>query len=402
MEAVEMIIPTNSNQQPATNVTAVPLLDVGRGNEPLKSEVMDTLSEIYDSCRFIGGPHCQNLEEMVAQVSDCEFGVGCASGSDALLLALMAVDLKPGDEVICPSFTFFATASAITRLGGVPVFVDIDPGTFNMNVDLIETLITEKTAAIIPVHLFGQCCDMDSILEIAQRNKIHVIEDCAQSIGATYNGRAAGSMGSVGCFSFYPTKNLGGVGDGGMLTTNDAALADRMRLLANHGMRPRYYHQEVGINSRLDSIQAAILSIKMKHLSEYSWKRQTNAANYDRLLRASGMEALIIKPVQDERCGHVWNQYSVRIPGGRRDEVRQALAEMNVGSEIYYPVPLHAQECFAYLGCKDSDLPETAKAATEVLALPIFPELTLAEQKYVVDCLITAIAAGSQETRRAA
>ena len=397
-----MIIPAKSHLKTQSDVNSVPLLDVNRGNQRLKAEVMETLSEIYDSCRFIGGTHCQSLEQQVAEVSGAEFGIGCASGSDALLLALMAIGIEQGDEVICPSFTFFATASAISRLGGVPVFVDIDADTFNMNATLIEEKVTERTVAIIPVHLFGQCCDMDPILEIANRHKIHVIEDCAQSIGATYNGRPCGSMGSVGCFSFYPTKNLGGCGDGGMMTTNDPEIADRLRLLANHGMRPRYYHQEVGINSRLDSMQAAILSIKMKHLSEYSERRQTNAKNYDRLFAAAGMGNLIINPTHDQRCGHVWNQYTIRIPGGQRDAIRQALSEMNVGAEIYYPVPVHAQECYAYLNVSDSELPVTAQAATEVLALPIFPELTLAEQQYVVNCLVSIVTAGSTEMRRAA
>ncbi len=367
--------------------TSAPLLDVGRGNDPLKPEIMEAISEIIDCGRFIGGPYVAELESAVAKVSQAEFGIGCASGSDALLLALMAIGIEPGDEVICPSFTFFATASAITRLGGVPVFVDIEPSTFNLDVTKLEQLITEKTKAIIPVHLFGQCCDMDPILEIAERHDLKVVEDCAQSIGATYNGRAAGSMGAVGCFSFYPTKNLGGFGDGGMLTTNDPEIADRLRLLANHGMRPRYYHQVVGINSRLDAIQAAVLCKKMGRLADYSARRKSNAVGYRKMILESGLQSLVTLPSSPVGSEHVWNQFTIRIPNGRRDEVRQRLADLNVGSEVYYPVPVHQQECFAYLNCDSASLPETEKAAGEVLSIPIFPELTQQEQRYVVDCL---------------
>lgn len=372
-------------------VTSAPLLDVGRGNRPLKDEIMEAVSDIIDSGWFIGGPHVKQLEDTVAEVCQTEFAVGCASGSDAILLALMAAGIKPGDEVICPSFTFFATASAIHRLGGKPVFIDIEPTSFNLDVSQIESLVTPKTKAIIPVHLFGQCADMDPIMEIARQHNLAVIEDCAQSIGATESDRPAGSMGTVGCFSFYPTKNLGGFGDGGILTTNDPEVADRLRLLANHGMRPRYYHQEVGINSRLDAIQAAVLNAKMKHLSDYSENRKRNASRYRRMIVESGLAGMVSAPSTLPRCGHVWNQFTIRIPGGRRDEIRQKLAEMNVGSEIYYPVPLHQQECFAYLSDETCGLPETDCASNEVLSLPIFPELTEQEQRYVVDCLAKAL-----------
>ncbi len=388
----------NSNQ-----ITSVPLLDVGRGNDPLKQEFQEVFSEILESGRFIGGPHCQALEQSVADASDAKHGVGCASGSDALILALMAVGIEPGDEVICPSFTFFATASAIDRLGGIPVFADIEPGTFNIDPEHVETLITDKTKAIIPVHLFGQCADMDAIMDIASRHGLKVVEDCAQSIGAKWNGQACGSMGDVGCFSFYPTKNLGGFGDGGMLTANDDGIADRLRLLANHGMRPRYYHSEVGINSRLDSIQAAMLGVKMKHLDSISTGRRENAANYHRLFAESGLSESVTTPMCDVRAGHVWNQYTIRVSSDlTRDEVRQELAEKNVGAEVYYPVPLHQQECFAKLGYKTGDLPETEKAAVEVLSLPIFPELMLAEQQYVVESLSSILLTTETSIRRAA
>lgn len=371
-----------------TEVTSVPLLDVSRGNEPLHQELRDVFDELLSSGRFVGGPHCQSLEESCAEIAGAKHGIGCASGSDALLVALMAIGVRPGDQVICPSFTFFATASAIDRLGAIPVFADIDHDTFNLDVDHVASLISSNTKAIIPVHLFGQCADMDPILELASQHGLQVVEDCAQSIGATYKGRGSGSIGSVGCFSFYPTKNLGGFGDGGMLTTNDDAIADRLRLLANHGMRPRYYHSEVGVNSRLDSLQAAMLGVKIKHLESYSQRRQQNADNYDQLISEAGLDNILSRPGRLDSAGHVWNQYTIRVSDDRnRDEVRQQLADLDVGSEVYYPVPLHQQECFAKLGYQTGDLPETEKAAASVLSLPIFPELTYAEQQYVVGSL---------------
>ena len=265
---------------------SVPLLDVGRGNQPLKEQLLAAVSAVLDSGQFVGGPDCQMLEQALAQYCGTKFAVGCASGSDALLLALMAIGVGEGDEVIVPSFTFFATASCVTRLGAKPVFCDIDPVTFNLDTNLIEDLITYKTKAIIPVHLFGQCCDMEPLLQLASGRNLRVIEDCAQSIGATYRGRQSGSLGDVGCFSFYPTKNLGGFGDGGVITTDDADLADRIRLLANHGMRPRYHHQEIGLNSRLDSLQAAMLNVKLKHLQRWTLDRQQNAQRYHELMLA--------------------------------------------------------------------------------------------------------------------
>ena len=383
-----------------SSVNNVPLLDVGRGNSPLKAEIMELFSDIYDSGWFIGGPQVKQLEQSVADATGAEFAVGCSSGSEALLVALMAFDIKAGDRVICPSFTFFATASAIHRLGAEPVFVDIDPVTFNLDVDQVQKAITPKTKAIIPVHLFGQCADMDPIMDLAKRYNIRVIEDCAQSIGATYNRQGSGSIGDVGCFSFYPTKNLGGMGDGGIMTTNDADIADRLRLFANHGMKPRYYHQVIGINSRLDAMQAAVLNVKMKHVNQYGADRRQNASNYQQLMTRFGISDLVAAPgIENE--GHVWNQYTIRIPDGRRDEVRQQLADRNIGSEIYYPIPLHRQECFKDLGYAEGSLPHTEAAAAEVLSLPIFPELTIAEQQFVVESLAD-IVAGQQQVRRAA
>jgi len=393
-----VISPENN---PTDSIQSVPLLDFHRGNGPLKAEIMETISSIIDTGRFVGGTFCQQLEEMVAEEAQTEFAIGCASGSDALLLSLMAIGVEPGDEVICPSFTFFATASAIHRLGAKPVFVDIDPETFNLAPAKIPSLITERTKAIIPVHLFGQCCDMEPVMEIARENNLHVIEDAAQSLGASYRGKQAGGIGSIGCFSFYPTKNLGGFGDGGMLTTNDPELADRLRLLANHGMRPRYYHQVVGINSRLDSIQAAVLGIKMRHLSRWSAMRAENARQYDKLMIEHGLTSLVETPCTAKDGVHVWNQYTIRLPGGTRDQVRESLAERNVGSEIYYPVPLHQQECFHYLNVNSETMAQTELAAEEVLALPIFPELTKEEQRYVVNCLAEAVLSQQGQMRLA-
>lgn len=379
----------------------VPLLDVNRGNEPHLSTILEKLEQICRSGQFIGGPHCKELEASVAELCQAKFAIGCASGSDALLLALMAIDLQPGDEVIVPSFTFFASISAITRLGGTPVFIDIEPDTFNMNARLLRGLITSRTRAIMPVHLFGQCCDMDAIRSVASEHGLHVIEDAAQAIGASFNGEMAGGMGSFGCISFYPTKNLGGFGDAGMVTCNDPALADRVRLLANHGMQPRYYHQAIGINSRLDAMQAAVLCTKLPSLRLYAAARERNARTYEQEFLAAGLHEHLVTPFSDSRCEHVWNQFTIRIAGGRRDEVRTAMAARGVGSEIYYPIPMHKQQCFSHIACDPETLPETERAAAEVLSLPIFPELSRQELKSVVNCLIEIV--GSEKSiRRAA
>jgi dTDP-4-amino-4,6-dideoxygalactose transaminase len=366
---------------------AVPLLDVNRGNAPLREEILSAIARVVDSGRFLFGPDVGQLEHSIAQVCGVEHAIACASGSDALLLALMALDVGEGDEVIVPSFTFFATASAVWRLGARPVFVDIDPHTFNLDPQRIDDAITPLTRAIIPVHLFGQCADMTAIGDIAARHALHVIEDVAQAIGAKFRGRPAGSLSAVGCLSFYPTKNLGGFGDGGMLVTHDQALAERLRLLAAHGMNPRYYHHLVGINSRLDSMQAAVLNVKLKRLSEWTLRRTENARRYHEMFAAAKLPDQIGLPPVDSRCEHVWNQYTVRIPGPRRDSVKAQLAAAGVGSEIYYPVPLHLQKCFQTLGYGTGSLPETERAAREVLSLPIFPELTEEEQAVVVSRL---------------
>lgn len=369
----------------------VPLLDVGRGNAPIRDRVVERLGQIYDQGCFIGGPDCKELERLIAQACEVDHAIGCASGSDALLLALMAYDIKAGDEVIVPSFTFFATASAVARLGARPVFVDIDPVTFNMDPELVLGAITARTRAIIPVHLFGQCADMTALNEIASRYRLVMIEDAAQAIGAKHKGQAACSMSDVGCLSFYPTKNLGGCGDAGMVTARDSQIADRLRKLANHGMHPRYHHSHIGINSRLDTFQAAVLAIKMEYLDDYAHARQANAARYQELLSSSPMAEFVTLPTQTDGNVHVWNQFTIRIKSGLRDQVREQLRSAGVGSEVYYPIPLHQQECFQYLGVRRGALPRTEKAAAEVLSLPIFPELTSNELERVVDVLESSV-----------
>ena len=364
--------------------TSVPLLDIGRGNRVLRDDILAAIARVVDSGRFLYGPDVTLLEESIAAICNVRHAVGCASGSDALLLALMALDIGPGDEVIVPSFTFFATASAVWRLGARVVFADIDPLTFNLDPERVEEAITPATKAIIPVHLFGQCADMNAMAELASRYDLKVIEDCAQSIGAEYRGRPAGSMGDIGCFSFYPTKNLGGFGDGGMLTTSDKDLADKLRQLAAHGMKPRYYHKYVGINSRLDTIQAAVLNVKLSQLGRWTSERLENAERYRRLFLEAGLSDRLVLPVQKPDRVHVWNQYTIRVRRGQRDALRTWLADAHIGAEIYYPVPLHRQECFRALGYQPDSLPETEAAASEVLSLPIFPELTADEQQLVV------------------
>jgi dTDP-4-amino-4,6-dideoxygalactose transaminase len=376
------------------------MLDVGRGNGPLKQEFMAAIERVIDSGRFLHGPEVGELERTVNEVCGTAHAIGCASGSDALLLALMAIDIEPGDEVIVPSFTFFATASAVSRLGAEPVFVDIDPLTYNMDPASLEQSITSRTRAIIPVHLFGQCAAMDKICEIANRHDLVVIEDAAQAIGAAWDDRPAGAWGQMGCLSFYPTKNLGGMGDGGMLVCQDEALASKIRLLASHGMQPRYYHKLVGINSRLDTIQAAILGVKMAHLESYAQARGTHAQRYKELFEASRMTDIVQLPLKHPKSKHVWNQYGIRVPYGRRDALKAHLQAQGIGCEIYYPVPLHMQECFSDLGYSVGCLPHTEAAAREILHLPVYPELTEGEQEAVVEGIAAFYMSGA--FRRAA
>ncbi|MEM7475699.1 MAG: DegT/DnrJ/EryC1/StrS family aminotransferase [Planctomycetota bacterium] len=379
----------SGNAAQSSAVDPVPLLDVSRSNKPIRDEVLEALAEVYDSGRFLFGPPVGTLEKEVSTICNTEFAVGCASGSDALLLSLMALGIGPGDEVIVPSFSFFATASCVSRLGAKIVFADIDPRTYNIDPQAIEAKINSKTRAIIPVHLFGQAAEMDQICKIAATREIPVVEDAAQAIGAAYHGRPVGSWGQVGCISFYPTKNLGGFGDGGMLVSGNDILADRLRLLSGHGMRPRYYHSEVGINSRLDTFQAAGLLVKIKHLADYTNARRANASNYKQLLQETGLvqEGCVELPYEDPVAYHVWNQFSLRISGGGRDALREHLQAHGVGSEIYYPIPLHQQVCYQDLDYQEGSLPETEKASREILHLPIFPELTFEEQQSVIRCI---------------
>jgi dTDP-4-amino-4,6-dideoxygalactose transaminase len=355
----------------------VPLLDLKAQYAGIKDDVLAAVSEVLDSQVCILGPRVEELERQVAALSDCRFGVGVSSGTDALLAALMALEIGLGDEVITPSFTFFATGGCVSRVGATPVFVDIDPRTYNIDPRLVERAITPRTKAIIPVHLFGQVCDMDPIMEIARQHHLYVIEDAAQAISATYKGRKAGSIGTVGCLSFYPTKNLGGAGDGGMLVTNDADLNERLLVMRNHGSKPKYYHKVVGGNFRLDPLQAAILLVKLPHLDTWSGGRRRNAAIYDQGFAGSPVGTPWIGP----SAVSIYNQYVIRVEG--RDELVAHLNAQQIGSEIYYPLPLHLQECFRNLGYKEGDLRESERAAREVLALPVYPELSPDQIKFV-------------------
>ncbi len=385
MKTAPSNLPSSSN--PDSPPEAVPLLDVQRGNQPLREEILAAIRGVCDSGRFLYGPDVQQLEQSVAAICQTQHAVGCASGSDALLLALMALDIKPGDEVITPSFTFFATASCIWRLGARIVFADIEADTFNIDPAQIEAAITPATKAILVVHLFGQCAQMDAIQAIARRHGVAVIEDVAQAIGAEFQGQPAGSMGDIGCFSFYPTKNLGGFGDGGMLTTQRPSLADKLRQLSAHGMQIRYYHHTVGINSRLDSLQAAVLNVKITQLGRWCEQRRANAARYHQLFSQAGLADWVQLPYEVPDRFHVWNQFTVRVPHGLRDTLRGQLADQQIGTEIYYPLGLHQQECFRPLGYGPGSLPETERAAREVLSLPIFPELADVELQRVVQAI---------------
>jgi len=365
-------------------LSAVPLLALDRQYAELRDEIQRAIVRVCDSGRFVLGPDVAELEADLAKALDVPHVISCASGSDALLLALMALGVGAGDEVIVPSYTFFATASAVTRLGAVPIFADIDPVTYLVDPRDVERKVSTRTRAIVPVHLFGRTADMDALRPIAARSGLPIVEDAAQSILSTWHGRCSGSLGDIGCFSFYPTKNLGGVGDGGFLTTTRDDVARSLKLLRVHGMEPRYYHEVIGINSRLDSIQAAVLRVKLPHLEAWTTARQANAARYRDVFAEYELGEKVAVPDDEPRGRHVWNQFVIRVLGPDRDALRAHLAKRGVGTEIYYPVPLHLQKCFAHLGWASGDLPETERAAEQTLALPIFPELQAAEQRTVV------------------
>ena len=364
----------------------VPLLDLKEQNETLRPEIEAALGRVLDTNGFILGGEVAELEKELAAYCGTKYAIGCASGSDAILLALMALDVGPGDEVITTPYSFFATVSSITRLGATPIFVDIDPVTYNLDVYQVEAAITPRTKAIEPVHLYGQCSDMAALNAIAEKRGIPVVEDAAQAIGAEEDGVGAGAMSAIGCFSFYPSKNLGGMGDGGFVTTNDDALAKKLLALRVHGSEEKYYHKYVGLNSRLDGFQGAVLRVKLPHLDAWTDKRRANADNYRRLFTDLGLTEQIALPVERENAKHIYNQYVIRVPN-RRDELRAYLTEKGVGSDIYYPVPLHLQECFEYLGYKIGDMPESEKAARETLALPIYPEMSSDQQAYVAETI---------------
>jgi len=360
----------------------VPLLDLKAQYATIKDEMLAAISEVLESQRCIGGPKVAELEEKIAAISDSRFAVGVSSGTDAILSSLMSLDIGVGDEVITTPFTFFSTVGCIVRAGAKPVFVDIDPRTFNINAELIESAVTKKTKAIMPVHLFGQMADMDPIMKIANKHNLAVIEDAAQSTTSTYKGRKAGSIGTVGCFSFFPSKNLGGIGDGGMIVTNDEQLYDQLIIMRDHGQKPQYYYKYVGGNFRLDPIQAAALLVKLPHLDEWSQARRCNADYYNKKFAEMRVKTPYVSPDYVS----IYNQYVIRIP--KRDEVTDHLKKNNIGFGIYYPLPMHLQECFAHLGYKEGDLPESEKAAKEVLALPIYPELTDEMKDYVADTIL--------------
>ncbi len=372
----------------AATATPVPMLDVSRENGRLRGEIDAAIADVCDSGAFVHGPACAKFEAAMAEYCGTQHAVGCASGSDALLLALLALGVGPGDEVIVPSFTFFATASTVWRLGAKPVFADIRPDSFNLDPADVMCKLSTATKAIIPVHLFGQCAEMEELRQLAAAARgIPIIEDACQAIGAEYKGQRAGSFGTMGTFSFYPTKNLGGFGDGGLVTTNDGELAAKLRVLRDHGQQPRYYHHFVGLNSRLDTLQAAVLSVKLPHLDAWAAARRRHANRYAKEFAGRGLADEIVVPTVADGCEHVWNQYTIRVPGGRRDALQKYLAERKIGSAIYYPVPLHLQKCFAPLGCEEGTLPVTEKACREVLSLPVYPELTAAEQGTVIDAI---------------
>jgi dTDP-4-amino-4,6-dideoxygalactose transaminase len=362
---------------------AAPLqfLDLGRQFEQIRSEVMQAVTHVLETQRFVLGPEVEQLEKEISNYLGCRFAVACASGTDALILALLAAGIGPGDEVITTPFTFVATASAITRAGATPVFADIDPGTYNLDPERLSGAISPKTRAIIPVHLFGLAAEMQPIIDLARQHGIAVIEDAAQAIGAAYHGQDVGTIGSMGCFSFFPSKNLGGAGDGGIVTTNDANYADRLRLLRVHGSRRKYEYEILGMNSRLDAMQAAILRVKLRYLNQWTEQRRRNAERYRRFFAESQTGSHVVLPVEPNGTRHVYNQFTIRCT--ERDRLREYLHRKGIPTEIYYPHPLHLQPAFAYLGCQQGSLPHAESAAREVVSLPIYPELTEDQQQII-------------------
>ncbi|MEZ6130539.1 MAG: DegT/DnrJ/EryC1/StrS family aminotransferase [Planctomycetaceae bacterium] len=371
----------------------VPFIDLVAQFQTIRQEVKQAVDHVFETQTFILGDEVEQLEAEIAAYCDARFAIACASGTDALILSLLALGIGPGDEVITSPFTFFATAGAIHRVGAIPRFVDIDPITYNLDPEQVEQAITDQVKAIMPVHLFGQCADMETLWRLSVRHNIPLIEDACQAIGAEYRGRRAGVLGSVGCFSFFPTKNLGGAGDGGIITTDDADVAARLRRLRVHGDVGGYNHVEVGFNSRLDALQAAVLRVKLRHLEDWSDSRRRNAKRYGEQFRSLNLLSNIEAPVTAADRRHVFNQYTLRIRGGLRNAVMEYLRSQGVGCAVYYPIPLHLQKCFEFLGYRQGDFPESERAANEVLSLPIFAELTDAQLTRVASVLAEAASA---------
>jgi dTDP-4-amino-4,6-dideoxygalactose transaminase len=385
---------------------AVPFIDLVPQYQEMSGEVLAAVERVLSEQKFILGDEVAALEAELAAYCDARHAIGCNSGTDALILALQALDIGYGDEVITTPFSFFATASAICRAGAIPVFVDIQPDTFNLDPAAVEDAITPRTKAILPVHLFGQCADMEPLQRIATHHGLAIVEDACQAIGAEYRGRRAGVLGHVGCFSFFPTKNLGGAGDGGLMTTDDAELAKRLKRLRVHGDVGQYEHLELGMNSRLDALQAAVLRVKLQRLDAWTSARQRNAKRYNELFRQTGLTETLALPKAQPEGRHVYNQYCVRVRHGMRDTLLQELRSRKIGCAVYYPKPLHLQTCFSHLGCQPGQFPESEAAAKSVLALPIYPELPADDLLRVVEALVeichTATSAGAQRLRRAA
>jgi dTDP-4-amino-4,6-dideoxygalactose transaminase len=370
----------------------VPLLDLKGQYQTIKPEILKRTEEIYESQYFILGPWVERLEKEIAAYSETPFAVGVSSGTDALIISLMAADIGPGDRVLTTPYSFFATAGSIVRVGAQPVFADIDPDTYNLDPEKVKTVIEsmpsderKQLKALVPVHLYGQCADMNPLLDIAGKYDLTVIEDAAQAIGSVYRGRQAGSMGTLGCFSFFPSKNLGAFGDGGMVTCTSPAVYEKLRMLRAHGASPKYYHRIVGGNFRLDALQAAVVSVKLNYLDQWTDARRKNAGTYRSLFDKAGLTDLLKLPVEKEDR-HIFNQFVIQAPG-QRDVLRSVLKDAGIGSEVYYPVPLHLQECFSDLGCVRGDFPVAEHAAEQTLALPIYPELSEDQQKYVVETI---------------
>lgn len=398
---------------------AVPLLDLNVQNLALEEELKTAFERVLRSGHFILGAEVQAFEKKIGELVGVRHAIGVSSGTDGIILALMALGIGPGDEVICPSFTFFATAGCVSRVGATPVFADSCLFCFNLDLDDAARRVTPRTKAILPVHLFGQSAEMDSVMALARKNGLSVIEDAAQSMGATYRTRPVGGIGVFGMFSLFPSKNLGGFGDGGVLVTDDDALADRARMLRAHGAKPKYFHKFVGGNFRLDPLQAALLSVKLPHYDEYTRKRRSNAVYYiEKLAAIPGVEASsladsacarsrsaspvprgarIILPVPYVHNAHIWNQFTLRVPGeGRRDALKDLLTERKIGTEIYYPVPMHKQECFGNLGSARETLPNAERLAREALSIPVYPELTHVQKDEVAAAIASFVAGESR------